>query len=68
MSRSSGSLGRDNGDAGAEGQPPLRAFPKPFDEPFNEAFEEVFDEPFEKLPSGCSRAFQPGFCTGFQGR
>jgi hypothetical protein len=60
MSRFKRLSGGDNGDAGAEGQPPLRAFPKPFNEPF--------DEPFETLPSGSSRAFQRGFCTGFQGR
>jgi hypothetical protein len=43
-----GSLGPDNGEAGAGGQPPPRAFPKAFTEAFTEAFMEPFMEFFAK--------------------
>jgi hypothetical protein len=35
-------MARDNGDAGAEGQPPPAAFPKGFVEGFAEGFIEAF--------------------------
>jgi hypothetical protein len=61
LSRFCGSLGCDNGEAAAEGQPPPRAFPKAF----IEAFVELLAGFFGALCRGFYQAFIPSFFLRF---